>query len=40
MYVFASGLAEIKGAVGFVAPKQLYLRLNLKLGEQVTDCSV
>lgn len=37
--------AEIKhrnkeSGVGFVAPKQLYLRFNLKLGEQVIYCSV
>lgn len=31
---------EIKGALAFVAPKQLYLRFNLKLGEHVIDCSV
>lgn len=46
MFMFASGLAEIKHrnnkkrAVGFVAPKKLYLRLILKLGGQVTDFSV
>lgn len=41
MLISGLGLnAEIKGAVGSVALKQLYLRLNLKLAGWVIDCSV
>ena len=41
--MLVSGLelnTEIKGAVGSVGLKQLYLKLNLKLAGQVADCSM